>query len=78
PEARKYINRAQGYVKIDFRLYAEGIGIGDRVTGVCGTTHYMAPELFSLNNSTRSLDWWSLGAIVYEMLLGEVSVKLTV
>ncbi|KAE8583705.1 hypothetical protein XENTR_v10020639 [Xenopus tropicalis] len=30
----------------------------------------MAPELVKEEQYTRAVDWWALGVIVYEMLLG--------
>ena len=37
---------------------------------VLGTCHYMAPEVIEGQTNTASLDYWSLGVIVYEFLTG--------
>lgn len=37
---------------------------------VLGTCHYMAPEVIEGQTNTVSLDFWSLGVIVYEFLTG--------
>lgn len=38
---------------------------------MCGTPEYLAPEiLYSKNGYTFSCDFYSLGCVVYEMLVG--------
>ena len=39
-----------------------------------GTPDYIAPEVFLQNGYSYVADWWSLGVIMYEMLIGEGSV----
>ncbi|KAF3702457.1 Serine/threonine-protein kinase N2 [Channa argus] len=63
---------ADGFVKIaDFGLCKEGMGHGDRTSTFCGTPEFLAPEVLTDNNYTRSVDWWGLGVLIYEMLVGE-------
>ncbi|XP_011480316.1 serine/threonine-protein kinase N2 [Oryzias latipes] len=63
---------AEGFVKIaDFGLCKEGMGHGDRTSTFCGTPEFLAPEVLIDNSYTRCVDWWELGVLIYEMLLGE-------
>ena len=36
----------------------------------CGTLEYMAPEIMQNKNYTNSVDWFSFGLLLFEMLSG--------
>jgi serine/threonine protein kinase len=38
-----------------------------------GTPEFLAPEVLTETSYTRSVDWWGLGVLIFEMLVGEVS-----
>lgn len=65
----------RGYVKLaDYGLCKEGIGHGDQTETFCGTPDYVAPEVLTETSYTRSVDWWSLGIVLFEMLVGNVNI----
>jgi len=37
---------------------------------IIGSPHYIAPEVITDNNCTFAVDWWALGIILFEILLG--------
>ncbi|XP_047661449.1 serine/threonine-protein kinase 38-like isoform X4 [Tachysurus fulvidraco] len=43
-----------------------------------GTPDYIAPEVFMQTGYNKLCDWWSLGVIMYEMLIGSVVKQIIV
>ena len=57
-----------GYLKlIDF-------GFAKKIEGktytMCGTPNYMAPEIINNKGHSFPVDWWTLGILVYEFMVG--------
>lgn len=42
-----------------------------RINTICGSPMYMAPEIYKKDGYTPSVDVWSLGIILYEMVFGK-------
>ncbi|KAE9551538.1 hypothetical protein FO519_005252 [Halicephalobus sp. NKZ332] len=62
-----------GHIKIaDFGLCKEDISFQDRTRTFCGTPEYLAPEVLEDNDYGRSVDWWGVGVVMYEMMCGRL------
>lgn len=61
----------EGHVKlVDFGLSKENVQVPcEEPLSPCGSILYMAPELLEMTGGT-SVDWWTLGILMHEMLTG--------
>jgi serum/glucocorticoid-regulated kinase 2 len=59
-----------GYLFLaDFGL-AKMVKNNELANSFCGTAEYLAPEMLIGNGHDYMVDWWALGILLYEMLVG--------
>lgn len=39
-------------------------------TSFCGTAEYLAPEMIEETGHNKEIDYWALGILIYEMIVG--------
>lgn len=62
---------SEGHIKVaDFGLCKEGVKDPSTTKTFCGTPDYIAPEIISYRPYGISVDWWALGILMYEMMVG--------
>lgn len=68
-----------GHMKlIDFglsKMFLDPKNLKNRAESICGTAEYMAPEVIIQENYDSTVDWFSLGAILYFFYTGNIAFK---
>ncbi|XP_068461011.1 cGMP-dependent protein kinase 2 [Clinocottus analis] len=60
----------EGYIKLVDFGFAKKIRCGQKTWTFCGTPEYVAPEIILNKGHNFSVDFWSLGILVFELLTG--------
>ena len=63
----------QGHAQLtDFGLSKEGVFEGNKgAKSFCGSVAYLAPEMLCKAGHGKSVDWYLLGVLLYEMTVGQ-------
>uniref|UniRef100_UPI00358FD57A protein kinase C iota type-like n=1 Tax=Myxine glutinosa TaxID=7769 RepID=UPI00358FD57A len=62
---------SDGHIKLtDYGMCKESLRPGDTTSTFCGTPNYIAPEILRGEDYGLSVDWWALGVLMFEMMMG--------
>ncbi|KAM9196201.1 cGMP-dependent protein kinase 1-like [Mergus octosetaceus] len=60
----------QGYIKLVDFGFAKELERGEKTYSFCGTPEYLAPEMLRHEGHDFAVDFWMLGILIFEMLVG--------
>lgn len=61
---------AEGHIKLVDFGFAKQVDNRETYT-LCGTPEYLAPEVIQNSGHGLAVDWWALGILIYEFLVGQ-------
>eukprot|EP00996_Jenningsia_fusiforme_P000929 NODE_1847_length_1382_cov_6.795199_g1671_i0.p1 GENE.NODE_1847_length_1382_cov_6.795199_g1671_i0~~NODE_1847_length_1382_cov_6.795199_g1671_i0.p1 ORF type:complete len:437 (+),score=107.27 NODE_1847_length_1382_cov_6.795199_g1671_i0:41-1351(+) len=54
----------------DFGLAKTALNANQQTHTFCGTPEYIAPEILKGTGHGKAVDWWAIGVLLYEMIVG--------
>ncbi|KAL8825093.1 MAG: hypothetical protein Q9191_004619 [Dirinaria sp. TL-2023a] len=60
----------EGHVKLVDFGFAKNLGRKETYT-LCGTPEYLAPEVIRNSGHGMAVDWWALGILIFEFIVGQ-------
>ena len=54
----------------DFGLSKEGLHGNKKTVSFCGSVAYLAPEMIKKTGHGKAVDWYLLGVLLYELVVG--------
>lgn len=61
----------KGHIKLCDFGFAKVIRVGEKSRTILGTPEYLAPETLLAHGHDHMVDYWALGVLIFEMLVGE-------
>ena len=70
------INKNGYLVLIDFGISFK-LKPGLEASTVAGTMQYMSPEMLCNQKYGKSIDWWAMGVLLYQMMFGCLPYRMS-